>query len=230
MGDTQTAMLELDQEALNEKRRRRLLDHHAANLVYASLATWQEPAPERRLPSSRNGNERPHQTSGRCRGSSSSCSSVRYGFPLPIPIPDPVEAGMLAKIAALLEAIQQFRMRVQARAPGADQRPRETLRVSDTPSQPDPRDGDQVTDIRGELQRCLRLREHPAYRSAAGSALEAQPAVPLGSRASGGRTRGPGRPDPGGQRLHRDDDSQHGLGAGREDEHQLVKAHKDLFD
>jgi hypothetical protein len=38
MGDTQTAMLELDQEALNDKRRRRLLDHQAANLVYLGLA------------------------------------------------------------------------------------------------------------------------------------------------------------------------------------------------
>jgi len=39
MGDTQTAMLELDQEALNDKRRRRLLDHSAAVLVYAGLTT-----------------------------------------------------------------------------------------------------------------------------------------------------------------------------------------------
>jgi hypothetical protein len=38
MGDTQTAMLELDQEALNDKRRRRLLDHQAAALVYLDLA------------------------------------------------------------------------------------------------------------------------------------------------------------------------------------------------
>jgi hypothetical protein len=39
MGDTQTAMLDLDQEALNDKRRRRLLDHEAATLVYAGLTT-----------------------------------------------------------------------------------------------------------------------------------------------------------------------------------------------
>ncbi len=38
MGDTQTAMLDLDQEALNDKRQRRLLDHQAAALVYGSLA------------------------------------------------------------------------------------------------------------------------------------------------------------------------------------------------
>lgn len=41
MGDTQTAMLELDQEELNDKRRRRLLDHQAAVLVYSGLATLQ---------------------------------------------------------------------------------------------------------------------------------------------------------------------------------------------
>jgi hypothetical protein len=45
MGDTQTAMLELDQEALNEKRRRRLLDHQAAYMVYAGLTTLQDGAP-----------------------------------------------------------------------------------------------------------------------------------------------------------------------------------------
>ena len=39
IGDTQTAMLELDQEALNDKRRRRLLDHQAATLIYAGLTT-----------------------------------------------------------------------------------------------------------------------------------------------------------------------------------------------
>jgi hypothetical protein len=39
MGDTQTAMLDLDQEALNDKRRKRLLDHEAATLVYAGLTT-----------------------------------------------------------------------------------------------------------------------------------------------------------------------------------------------
>jgi hypothetical protein len=36
-GDTQTAMLELDQEALNDKRRRRWLDHAAADVIYLSL-------------------------------------------------------------------------------------------------------------------------------------------------------------------------------------------------
>jgi hypothetical protein len=46
MGDTQTAMLDLDQEALNDKRRRRLLDHQAAALVYAGLTTFQAPAPD----------------------------------------------------------------------------------------------------------------------------------------------------------------------------------------
>lgn len=40
-GDTQTAMLELDQEALNDKRRRRLLDHQAAALIYLSLSQQQ---------------------------------------------------------------------------------------------------------------------------------------------------------------------------------------------
>lgn len=49
MGDTQTAMLELDQEALNDKRRRRLLDHRAATLVYAGLMTLQTSAPEPEL-------------------------------------------------------------------------------------------------------------------------------------------------------------------------------------
>jgi hypothetical protein len=37
-GDTQTAMLELDQEVLNDKRRRRLLDHGAALTVYIAMA------------------------------------------------------------------------------------------------------------------------------------------------------------------------------------------------
>jgi len=46
MGDTQTAMLELDQEALNDKRRRRLLDHSAATLVYAGLTTLQGSPPD----------------------------------------------------------------------------------------------------------------------------------------------------------------------------------------
>ncbi len=46
MGDTQTAMLDLDQEALNDKRRRRLLDHQAATLVYAGLTTLRDGAPE----------------------------------------------------------------------------------------------------------------------------------------------------------------------------------------
>jgi hypothetical protein len=46
MGDTQTAMLELDQEALNDKRRRRLLDHSAAVLVYAGLTTLQGSQPD----------------------------------------------------------------------------------------------------------------------------------------------------------------------------------------
>ncbi len=46
MGDTQTAMLDLDQEALNDKRRRRLLDHQAASLVYASLAGLQGTPPD----------------------------------------------------------------------------------------------------------------------------------------------------------------------------------------
>ncbi len=36
-GDTQTAMLELDQEALNDKRRKRLLAHEAAALVYLDM-------------------------------------------------------------------------------------------------------------------------------------------------------------------------------------------------
>ncbi len=42
MGDTENAMLDLDQEALNDKRRRRLLDHEAAFLVYAGLTTLQD--------------------------------------------------------------------------------------------------------------------------------------------------------------------------------------------
>ncbi len=41
MGDTQTAMLELDQEALNDKRRRRLLDHQSAALIYMNLSRRQ---------------------------------------------------------------------------------------------------------------------------------------------------------------------------------------------
>ena len=41
MGDTQTAMLELDQEALNDKRRRRLLDHQSAALVYLDMSRRQ---------------------------------------------------------------------------------------------------------------------------------------------------------------------------------------------
>lgn len=46
MGDTQTAMLDLDQETLNDKRRRRLLDHQAAFLLYAGLTTLQGPIPD----------------------------------------------------------------------------------------------------------------------------------------------------------------------------------------
>jgi hypothetical protein len=37
-GDTQAAILELEQEALNDKRRRRLLDHQAAALIYLGLS------------------------------------------------------------------------------------------------------------------------------------------------------------------------------------------------
>ncbi len=36
-GDTQTAMLELDQEVLNDRRHKRLLDHEAAALVYLDM-------------------------------------------------------------------------------------------------------------------------------------------------------------------------------------------------
>jgi hypothetical protein len=43
MGDTQTAMLELDQEALNDKRHRRLLDHEAAAAIYLDIARRQGP-------------------------------------------------------------------------------------------------------------------------------------------------------------------------------------------
>ena len=46
MGDTETAMLDLDQEALNDKRRRRLLDHEAAFLVYAGLTTLHGTIPD----------------------------------------------------------------------------------------------------------------------------------------------------------------------------------------
>ena len=46
MGDTETAMLELDQEELNDKRRKRLLDHQAAALVYSGLLTLQETTPD----------------------------------------------------------------------------------------------------------------------------------------------------------------------------------------
>ena len=46
MGDTQTAMRDLDQEALNDKRRRRLLDHEAAAFLYAGLTTLQGTAPD----------------------------------------------------------------------------------------------------------------------------------------------------------------------------------------
>jgi hypothetical protein len=42
-GDTQTAMLELDQEALNDKRRNRLLAHEAAALVYVDMARRAQP-------------------------------------------------------------------------------------------------------------------------------------------------------------------------------------------
>jgi hypothetical protein len=37
-GDTQTAMLELDQEILNDRRRRRMLDHQAAWVTYVDIA------------------------------------------------------------------------------------------------------------------------------------------------------------------------------------------------
>jgi hypothetical protein len=46
MGDTQTAMLELDQEALNDRRRRRLLDHQTSTLVYAGLTTLRDSPPD----------------------------------------------------------------------------------------------------------------------------------------------------------------------------------------
>ena len=42
-GDTQTAMLELDQEALNDKRRRRLLEHTASASIYSGLAASRVP-------------------------------------------------------------------------------------------------------------------------------------------------------------------------------------------
>jgi hypothetical protein len=42
-GDTQTAMLELDQEALNDKRRRRLLEHTASTSIYSGLASGRVP-------------------------------------------------------------------------------------------------------------------------------------------------------------------------------------------
>ncbi len=42
-GDTQTAMLELDQEALNDKRRKRLLAHESASLVYLDMARRGQP-------------------------------------------------------------------------------------------------------------------------------------------------------------------------------------------
>ena len=45
-GDTQTAMLELDQEALNDKRRRRLLDHQSAALVYIDMSRRQASRPD----------------------------------------------------------------------------------------------------------------------------------------------------------------------------------------
>jgi hypothetical protein len=38
VGDTQTAMLDLDQEVLNDKRRRRQLDHATAWVIYVDLA------------------------------------------------------------------------------------------------------------------------------------------------------------------------------------------------
>jgi hypothetical protein len=38
-GDTQAAMLELEQVALNDKRRKRLLAHHTAALIYLDLAS-----------------------------------------------------------------------------------------------------------------------------------------------------------------------------------------------
>src|SRR5262249_16153815 len=45
MGDTQTAMLDLEQEALNDNQRRRLLDHQAATFLYAGLTALKDPAP-----------------------------------------------------------------------------------------------------------------------------------------------------------------------------------------
>jgi hypothetical protein len=42
-GDTQTALLELDQEALDDKRHRRLLEHQAAATIYLDLARRQGP-------------------------------------------------------------------------------------------------------------------------------------------------------------------------------------------
>lgn len=42
-GDTQTAMLELDQEALNDRRRKRLLAHESAALVYLDMARRGQP-------------------------------------------------------------------------------------------------------------------------------------------------------------------------------------------
>jgi hypothetical protein len=42
-GDTQTAMLELDQEAMNDKRRKRLLAHEASALVYLDMVRRGQP-------------------------------------------------------------------------------------------------------------------------------------------------------------------------------------------
>jgi len=42
-GDTQTAMLELDQEMLNDRRRRRMLDHQARISTYLEIALREPP-------------------------------------------------------------------------------------------------------------------------------------------------------------------------------------------
>jgi len=45
-GDTQAALLDLDQEVLNDKRHRRLLDQEASALLYAGLTTLQQGPPD----------------------------------------------------------------------------------------------------------------------------------------------------------------------------------------
>ena len=123
MGDTQTAMLDLDQEALNDKRRRRLLDHEAATLVYAGLTTLRDT-----------------ETHAAPTGRSAMSAFARRVAPValvvvllaspPTPYVDVVEAGLLGEDLGGAGGDRGVPDARDGRDPEAGQHARERLRLS----------------------------------------------------------------------------------------------------